>query len=92
LLLLANKFYLIHGFHLGFFQLYFLNDVHFLIFIILFTFLFLRRLFTNTMLAEFILQFSNLIAVVFDNLMAFEKTFAHIAIKLLHAIGFVFLS
>ena len=81
-----------HGFHLSLFQLYFLNDRPFLIFIILFAFLFLRRLFADTMLAEFILQFSNFISVAFDNLMAFEKTFAHIAIKLLHAKGFVFLS
>jgi len=92
LLLLANKFYLIHGFHLGLFQLYFLNDGPFLFFIILFAFLFLRRRFADTMLAEFILQFSNFISVAFDNLMAFEKTFAHIAIKLLQAKGFVFLS
>ena len=44
------------------------------------------------MLAEFILQFNNFIAVAFDNLVAFEKAFAHIAIKLLHVIWFVFLS
>lgn len=44
------------------------------------------------MLSEFILQVNNFIPVVFYYFVALEKTFAHIAIKLPHAILFVFLS